>query len=207
MFTKHFFINVSPYAQKLFGIVTGADDGIICFRTQAGNILTGVTALLAGGLNVVAGQTGQTVELRGLYPADRFLEHRIRVELESQMPIPPSIVWSHNNRQQLNTVLATFPIASESFTRVKLNNAGIALSDFTYQTKMLTGDVVFRSSEDNIQERYLIQNSKFFHNVRMELFIVRKEWDQGTHEFIPQRSKMVMSDGQSFTAKLRFQTL
>ena len=205
-FTKHFFINVSKYAQKLFGVATGTDDGIIAFRTAGGIVLTGPTALIQMGL-VIAGESAQTVELRGAYPADRFLEHRTRVEVESQMPIPPSIVWSHNNRQQLNTVIATFPIVREKSVRVKLNNAGIALSDFTVQSKLLTGDVVFRSSEENIHEKYLIQNSQFFHNVRLELFIVRKEWDSGTNEFSPQRTKMVFSNGQSFTAKLRFESI
>ena len=207
LFTKHFFIYVSPYAQKLFGIASGDDDGVIAFRTVGGVVITGITALMGGTANVIAGESDQTVELRGLFPGDRFIEHRIRVEVESQMPIPPTIVWSHNNKQQLNTVMATFPIVRETQTRVKLNNAGIALSDFTFQTKLLSGDIVFRSSESDIHEKYIIQNSQFFHNVRLELFIVRKEWFSDTQKFVPTRSKMVFSDGQSFTAKLRFQSL
>ena len=207
LFTKHFFINVSSYAQTLFGIATGSDDGIIAFRTVGANVVTGRVALMGATINVIAGQSEQTVELRGNIPADRFLEHRIRLEVETQMPIPPSIVWSHNGKQQLNTVIGTFPIVHESQTRIKLNNAGISLPDFTYQTQLLTGDIVFRSSESNVREEYVIQNSQFFHNVRLELFIVRKEWFSDTKSFQPLRSKMVLSDGQSFTAKLRFQSI
>ena len=203
VFTERFYITVNKYAQKLIGI----QQDYIAFRVLGGVVLEHTAALLGAGGIIIAGEAGKTVELRGIYPIDRFMEHRIRIEVESQMPIPPSIVWSHNNRQQLNTVISTFPIEQVSWIKVKLNNVGIALSDFTYRNRLLTGDITFRSAQNNVQEKYLIQNPKFFHNIRLELFIVRKEWDQGTNKFVLKRRKMEFTEGQSFTAKLRFQTV
>ena len=67
------------------------------------------------------------------------------------------------------------------------------------------GDITWRRAEDKVSERYLVQNSQYFHNVRLEIFIVRKEWFENEFRFI--RETMSFSDGESWTAKLRFRSI
>ena len=69
------------------------------------------------------------------------------------------------------------------------------------------GDIVWRRAEDKVRERYLLQNINFVHNVRLELFIVRREWSTNLNKFFFVREKMVFSDGEFWTAKLRFRTI
>ena len=69
------------------------------------------------------------------------------------------------------------------------------------------GDITWRRAEDKVSERYILNDSKFFHNIRLEVFCVRKEWHNTLNEFEFAKEKMVFQDGESWTAKLRFRSI
>jgi len=202
LFTKHFFLLVSPYGARMLGL---GKDGVVAFRTVGGVVVQGLLALTNNGAGIVEGETAGTIEYPGLYSLERYFDHRIRLEIESQIGIPPTIVWSTDDRQKISHVIATFPIQMKSQSSVVCNTEGAATQEVHFQSEMLAGDITWRRAEDKITERYLINNSQYFHNVRLEIFIVRKHW-KGT-EFIFQREKMSFSDGESWTAKLRFRSI
>ena len=141
----------------------------------------------------------------GLHPLERYFDHRIRLEIEAQIGIPPTVVWSTDNRQKISHVISTFPIQMTSESSVVCNSEGAATQVVHYQSDMLVGDITWRRAEDKITERYLVQNSQYFHNVRLELFMVRKHWVNDEFRFI--REKMSFTDGESWTAKLRFRSI
>jgi len=161
----------------------------------------------AGNVVLVSGALTDTIDLRSPFPADRHLEHRIRIEVESQMPVQNTVIWNSNNVQQLSTVIGSFPIKRDMHTRVVLNNAGIATSQITYDVPLLNGNIVFRESNNLVTQKYLLQSAQQFHNIRIELFMVRKEWKTNLNQFVARRRKMVFGVNQNFSAKLRFESV
>jgi hypothetical protein len=200
-FTDNFFLVVNTYGQLLFGL-----DGIIAFRTQGAVIHTGLAAI-TDGARILIGGTNETVELYGKYTCERHFEHRVRIEVESQMPIPPTTSWSTKDTQTISHSIATFPITREIQTGIVMNSEGVSTGSMTYRSSLLTGDIVWRRAEDKVSERYLILNSQFFHNVRMELYIVRKLFDPVTRGLKFVKEKMEFSPGDAWTAKLRFRSV
>jgi len=205
VFTKHFFLQMTTYGARLLGL---GEDNLVAFRELGNNdIAQGLTALTshnpAG--TIIAGSTSETVEYRGLFPLERYFDHRIRLEVETQIGIPPTVVWSTDDRQKISHVIATFPIQMTSQSSVICNSEGAATQDVSFQSTLLVGDLTWRRAEDKISERYLITNSQYFHNIRLEIFIVRKQWVQNEFHFI--RENMVFADGESWTAKLRFRSI
>ena len=121
------------------------------------------------------------------------------------MGTPPTTVWSTDDLQQMSYVIGTFPISNTTQSSIICKSEGAATGSVRYSNQLLTGDITWRRAEDKVNEQYLLTDSKFFHNIRLEIFIVRKEWFQGEFRFM--RSKLVMADGESWTAKLRFRSV
>jgi hypothetical protein len=206
VFCKHFFIETESYAMKLLGL----DEKIIAFRTNpGGGVFTGVQAL-TGATDVdpiIAGETGETVVLQCLYPLIRHFDHRVRIVIDSGgMPIPSVVDWQTSNKQAIRHTLATFPINQTFETSLSLNSQGADLGAVRFRTKMFLGEITWRRAEDKISERFEITNSQFFQNVRLEVFIVRREWNIHSLGFDFKRRAISLADGESWTAKLRFRT-
>ena len=204
VFCKHFFIELSDYSSRLLGI--GADN-LLAFRMDGGgNLLQGMTALT--NLNIIiAGTVAETVSVQGVYSLDRHFDHRVRLEMQTDMGIPPTIVWSTDNKQKVSRVIATFPINARTESTLFLNSEGASEGDVSLSSKLFSGDLVWRRAEHKVSERYEILNSQFFQNIRAQVEITRKEWVQAIRGFVFIRRAISLLEGDSWTAKLRFRTL
>ena len=207
VFTKHFYIGLSRWGQTLIGM--GDAHQVIAFRTAAGAVIQGRLALTDnpnGGV-IIAGQTAETIEYPATYTLERHFDHRVRLEIESQMSTPPTIAWVTKEAQKMTNIIATFPISTTTQTSVLCNSEGTPSGEIGYQTDMLVGDITWRKAENKISERYLLNNSQFFHNIRLEVFLVRKEWVEADASFMFAKEKLVFVDGESWTCKLRFRSV
>ena len=207
IFTKFFFIKVTKYGQKILGLPE-----TIAFRTDnLGTLLDGVEALVAPDGTIEIGGAITAVKIISSHSVYRFFDHRVRLEVETQMGIPVTSVWSTSKSQQLSHVMATFPIQTKYSTTVVCDPSGIVFPDIVRVTDELEhGPIVFRSAEDKVSERYQILNPQYFHNIRLEVFIVRREYKfdlAGNMSSIFTREKLVFDDDDYWTAKLRFKSI
>ena len=211
-FTKHFWLDWSDYGHLLLGQLGTKNPNnigaVTAYRTLAnGTIAVGAFALQNDTNSVVEGDSVQTVEQRGVYALERHFDHRVRLEIESQMNTPVTVAWTTSGQQKMSNIIATFPISVRTQTSVLLNNEGVAENEVRYQSDCLVGDITFRTAEHKVSERYLLGNHKFFHNIRLEVFMVRKEWFQATQEFQFVKEKMAYTAGEFWSAKLRFRSV
>ena len=128
------------------------------------------------------------------------------LELTTTLPIPPTIVWSTNQRQQITHKLADFPINHKTKGTVLLNTEGGPLHCYN-TSELLVGDLVWRRAEDRVSEKYEMLNSKFIQNIRLSVYIFRREWNRATKEYAIKRLPINILEGDSWTAKLRFRTM
>jgi hypothetical protein len=208
IFAKHFFIQSTTYATKLFGL----SSDIIAFRDNvAGGYFTGILALTNNTFNIVAGETDETVVLQCNYPLTRLFDHRVRLEIDSGgMPVPSIVNWTTDNKQTVRHTLATFPINQKYDTSISLNTFGVNTGDISFTSNLFLGDMTWRRAENKISERFEILNSQFFQNIRLEVFMIRRDWvinpAAGTQKFKWKRRALTLADGESWSAKLRFRT-
>ena len=205
-FTKHFYIRLT--SQGAFLLAHGKDD-LLAFRTVGGNVVQGLQALTnnAAGNAILAGEVTQTVELPGSYSLERHFDHRVRLEIESQMGTPATVAWTTTGSQRMSHIIATFPVTTKTETSIECNSEGSATGNIRYQTDVLLGDITWRNAEMKVSERYKINNPKHFYNIRLEIFMVRKEWFEADKSFIFAKEKMSFESGESWTAKLRFRSI
>ena len=205
-FCKHFWCELSDFGANLLGY----DTTYLAFATVAGVFRTGWFALTGnaeiGAGNIIAGATGETVALGSLYPLERNFDHRVALEMTTALPIPPTIVWSTNDSQQVSHKLATFSLNNRTKSTVVLNSEGSP--HYCYSTTpLLTGDIVWRRAEDKVIERYEMLNSKFIQNIRLSVYVFRRVWNSVLKEYKIRRLPITILEGDSWTAKLRFRTL
>ena len=110
-------------------------------------------------------------------------------------------------REKMTNIIATFPITVTTQSSVVLNSGGVSTHESYHQTDLLLGDITWRSAEHKVSERYLLNDSQFFHNIRLEVFLVRREWHVGRREFDFSKEKLVYSPAETWTAKLRFRSV
>jgi hypothetical protein len=206
IFCEHFFLETNYYGMKLFGL----EERVLAYRTNpAGGIFSGVQAL-TGGTDVdpiILGATGETVAQSCLYPLIRHFDHRVRIVIDSGgMPIPAIVNWDTSNKQTVRHSLATFPINQTYETGITLNHLGANTGDTRFKMKLFLGEITWRRAEDKISERFEIINSQFFQNIRLEINIVRREWDRANRKFVFKRRAIGLASGESWTCKLRFRT-
>ena len=200
-FTNNFFILVNKYGETLLGI---GDDGYIAFRSDGSE--KGRSGLSADGINIIKAQVTETIELIGRYTLERHYDHRCRIEVSTQMPIPLSTQWTTAGKQQISNAIGTFPIITKTEAAIRMNNEGVTDGTLRYTNEVLSGDIAFRKAEDKISERYLLQDSRFFHNIRLDVSIVRKVWMRD-NQFHYKRETIEYGDGEAWSAKLRFRSL
>ena len=205
-FCHHFWCEMSDFGANLLGF----DSNYIAFAKVGNDMRTGWHALTGNaqeGLGgIIAGNTGETVALQSLYPLDRNFDHRVSLELATALPIPPTVIWSTNETQQVSMKLASWPINNRTRSSVVLNNEGTPQHCYS-TTPLLTGDIVWRRAEDKISEKYQMLNSQFVQNIRLTVYIFRREWNRVLRQYKIKRLPINLLPGDSWTAKLRFRTM
>ena len=203
IFNEHFFLVVTEYAQKILGLTE-----IIAFRAGAAQIVKVSKDALMDGTNlIVEGTVADTVEIRSI-ELERFFDRRIRLDVETQMGVQPTIIWSTDNQQKVSHVIATFPFSKKKSVKYVCDSEGTLLEQIAYSQDVIRGNITFRKAEDMVNERYKLLNPKFFHNIRLEVFITLKNWEfdaaQNKSRFVFRREKISLLDDQTWTGKLRF---
>ena len=209
LFTEHFYMEFSPFARHLFGINS---QYFSCTRTLDANQNTilqeGVVSLISANGHIKAGSAQEDYILRGDYPLTRNFEHRVGLEVDaSGMPVPAVVAWTTTSKQSIRHTLSSFPIPTSYTTRVSLSPSGYTLGNYEFEQKFLGDQVVFRRAEDKISERFKLQNTQFFQNLRFGVFLERRVWDPVKEDYIFERSKILLDTGDTWTLKVRFRTL
>jgi len=205
-FCRNFWCELSQFGANLLGY----DTKYLAFAKVGGVLRRGWHALtgnpVEGAGVIIAGTTGETIALDSMYPLERNFDHRVALELTTALPIPPTIVWSTNDSQQVSHKLATFTINNKTLSTVVLNSEG-GPEYCSNSTALLTGDILWRRAEDKVSERYEMLNSQFIQNIRLSVYIFRRIWNSQLNEYKIKRLPITILDGDSWTAKLRFRTL
>ena len=207
LFTKHFFLHIPKFAQKLLGLEASGE--VIGFREENTGIITtglnGISAVVGDSRYLNAGGVSQSVEIESSHSLFKFFDSRVRLEVETQMGVPITNVWSTSNTQQISHVIATFPIESKHTVKILCDAFGRTLSQVETFEDLRETAISWRRAEQKVSERFLLNNSQYFHNIRVELFLVRRVWSED--KFLFKREKVQLGDSEFWTAKLRFRSI
>ena len=220
-FWKLCYFDLTPYGQVLLGTKTcllhvGPNQGT---TAEAGVFTEGLTEFnQATGLPLIAAPFnaaesafvnpgvigGPHVTRVFQYSALRYMESRLRIEVDADLSIPANILVE-NGKQKMHYNIASFALPNRYKSEIVLNQADDQVQEETcIITESHVGDVILKDKLTPVSDWYRLQDSSNLQNMRLHIFVVRRDWDASKSEFTLVRNRLRMSNMASWKLTLKF---
>ena len=188
--------NSSGYANQILGYdqdyigvvwVAGSPSPSTQFSAlQAGVVATWVAsddALLA------AAQEVQTK-----YSIFRYAEQRLRVEVDADLAIPNNILVE-NGVQKMHYNIASFALKQKYEGRITVNADPLVTETISHLSHLFAGNTIIKAKETPTTDWYTLASAANVQNMRLHIFIVRREYNATLQTWQLVRNKLTMQDG------------
>ena len=226
-FWKLCYIDVMPYGQQILGSQTqlihyGPDDVNGKAQTSAAaGVFTDLTTFDGtSGLPLVdigaAADIGDSLFTEPdffanqprtysmSYSALRYMESRLRIEVDADLAIPANILVE-NGKQKMHYNIASFGLPNAYKAEIVMNQADDQVQEeVCIISESHVGDTIIKSKHTPVSDWYKLQDSSNLQNMRLHIFVVRREWDAGKAKFVLVRNKLNMSPETSWKLTLKF---
>ena len=132
----------------------------------------------------------------------RYVEHRIRVELDADLSIPANVLVE-NGEQKMHYNIGSFPIRHDYSGSIQISTdnqiIGVGLESPIY-----IGNVLLKSRSDNTTDWYKISSAANIQNMRLNLIMLRREWDSIKDTWVLVRNPLVLDKKAVWNATLKF---
>ena len=213
-FWLHHFVLLSAYGQELLGFDTPYLHYTMDF-IGGGNLTTAPTELTYDGLSGRGIPQGLFVDqdvpaLRALnqnlvHIASREcisrLEHRMRIEIDADLSVPANILLD-NGIQKVHYNIGSFAFPTGVDQELEVDGGfNMALK---IKSPLLTGKYIVKAKETPTTDWYRLLATANVQNMRLHVFIVRREWNEESRSWSLVRNELTMRDQDSWDATLKF---
>ena len=158
--------------------------------TQLSEIVAGaVVAWVASDALLVAAQ-----EVQMKYSIFRYAEHRLRVEVDADLAIPNNILVE-NGVQKMHYNIASFALPQKYEGRITVNASPAVTETVSHLSHLFAGNTIIKGKETPTTDWYTLASAANVQNMRLHIFIVRREWDSSAKNWVLVRNKLTMDDG------------
>ena len=138
------------------------------------------------------------------YSALRYMEGRLRIEVDADLSIPANILVE-NGKQKMHYNIASFALPNEYKSEIVMNQADDQIQEeVSLITESHVGDTLIKRKTTPVSDWYKLQDSSNLQNMRLHIFVVRRDWNQGENKFTLVRNKLRMSEATSWKLTLKF---
>ena len=215
---NEFFIEFDPYGIELLGInksqfVVVPGPGLFdryflqVSRSGVATTISNSNMFLANGNFVYYPAASPAWASNHTRTADhsmlRYIEHRIRIELDADLSIPANILIE-NGVQKMHYNIGSFPIKHAYTGSVTMDLNDSLLSKVGIESPVNIGNVIVKSRLDSTTDWYTISNASNVQNMRLNVIMLRREWNRvkGVWELV--RNRIIMDPKASWNATLKF---
>ena len=196
-------IRLSRYAQEIIG---HPEDGIAFYWNVNGNKSRVWSEQIDPATNNFWEADNaafiQVHEFRLNYSIYRYLDHRLRVELDADLAIPANILVE-NGSQKMHYNIASFAIPQKYEARVSVTNM-VMDSPITHVSHLYIGNTIMKAKETPTTDWYKLTSAANVQNMRIHVFIVRREWDREKNIWELVRNKLTLQEDQTWFATMKF---
>ena len=132
------------------------------------------------------------------------MESRLRIEVDADLAIPANILVE-NGKQKMHYNIASFALPNQYKSEIVMNQADDQVqSDVCIISESHVGDTIIKDKLSPVSDWYKLKDSSNLQNMRLHIFVVRRDWDATTNTFKLVRNKLNMSDLTSWKLSLKF---
>ena len=129
------------------------------------------------------------------------LEHRMRIEIDADLSVPANILLE-NGIQKVHYNIGSFAFPTGITQDVETDAARpLALR---IKTPLMTGKYIVKSKETPTTDWYRLLATANVQNMRLHVFIVRREWNEHLKTWSLARNELTIRDQDYWDATLKF---
>lgn len=163
-----------------------------------GGVLTTQESVLIGGNpdTWVASGAGfvSAAEVQMRYSIYRYAEHRLRVDIDADLAIPSNIMVE-NGQQKMHYNIASYALPQKYEGRITVNASPVITETVSHISHLFAGNTIVKPKETPTTDWYTLASAANVQNMRLHVFVVRREWNMTTRKWTLVRNKLTMQDG------------
>ena len=210
-----FYIELTPYGKELLGYnddklakgIDGISKYVQLSRTAAGADVSRTEIFDANDQFIidpaVAGNEWATNHGNSAtHSMLRYVEHRIRVEIDADLSIPSNVLIE-NGVQKMHYNIGSFPIRHNYNGSISITTGNV-IDRVGIESPINIGNLLVKSRSDLTSDWYTITNPANVQNMRLNLIMLRREWNRVTNKWELVRNTLVIDEKAVWNATLKF---
>jgi len=196
-FWRNFYIVPNTYAQQLFGLTSE----YILFTGDNPDPALLIAANVITTSNIAFSQASKTHH--GEHSIFRFLEERMYISLEAGDLALPFDQMIRDGVETKTHNLATYPFETNFKTTIKTENGRIQ-SAIELEMDTHISRTHFQRKTDPTYSWHLLTSSYMVQNMRLEVFITRRRWNEALNKWYYSRLPLRVHEDGVWNASLKF---
>ena len=216
-FWIHHFVLLSGYGQELLGFTTPYLHYTMDYTAVPNGLETAADLLTQGGVSGRGIPQGNFIaqDIAGLRALNQTLshiaerecisrlEHRMRIELDADLSVPANILLE-NGLQKVHYNIGSFAFPTEVEQEVGVDGGAPRQTLLMFKSKLLTGKYIVKAKETPTTDWYKLLATANVQNMRLHVFIVRREYNEASGEWSLVRNELTMRPQDYWNATLKF---
>ena len=203
-FWNDYAIEVSEFGGELFGY----DRGTIGVAFTAGMAVPSTTVLTDPEdgnryLNSDNPEWGNSFEVCFKYSVFRYIENRLRVEVDADLAIPSNILVE-NGQHKLHYNIASYALIQEFKSSGTVDTNPVVNTGTIHETLSRVGNTVMKRKDTPTTDWYKLMDAANVQNLRLHLLLVRRVWDRTTSKWRLSRDKLNIRENATWFATMKF---
>ena len=141
-------------------------------------------------------------EIRFNHSIYRYLDQRLRVELDADLAIPANILVENGN-QKMHYNIASFAIPHTYSAQINVTK-GFVESEVMQSAHMYLGNTIIKPKESPTTDWYKLVSAANVQNMRLHVFVVRRDWDPLKKLWSLVRNKLTLQKDMTWFATMKF---
>jgi hypothetical protein len=204
-FWQDFAIEVSSFGRELLGY-TQEVIGLVWVAGQA-SPSTQLSDIIVNNVYVHSDHAsyagGGAIEVTFQYSVFRYIESRLRVEVDADLAIPSNILVE-NGTHKVHYNVASFALPQNYQGITSISNDPVVSTKVSHLTHFYTGNTVIKAKDTPTTDWYKLLSAANVQNMRLHIFVVRRDWDIGNNTWKLSRNELTMSPNATWFATLKF---
>ena len=201
-FWADYAIELTKFGQEIFGY----DQEIIGVAWPAARENPSTTVLLDGaGTFLLSNHQnyGDSIEVPLKYSVFRYLENRLRIEVDADLAIPSNILVE-NGVHKLHYNIASYALPQEYRSIGTVDTNPVVNAGTQHESKLHVGNTLIKKKASPTTDWYRLMEAANVQNMRLHLLMVRRVWDRSVETWRLTRDKIEVGKNQTWFATLKF---
>ena len=125
----------------------------------------------------------------------------MRIEIDADLSVPANILLE-NGVQKVHYNIGSFAFPTK--VEQELETEGGFNQNLKIKSNLLTGKYIVKAKETPTTDWYRLLATANVQNMRLHVFIVRREWNEQSRSWSLVRNELTMRDKDSWDATLKF---